>query len=266
MIRYLLHRLVIPYVLKKPCPERIPRTGDKAEKINCYIVAFDNNNSPFFVALDTSKDGLTGVVWNGHKFAEEASISWSESEKNDLVISHYYGTAEVTYTSIYRFIWHSITKLIYVKIHSHRLVENIDQYFFNKRKLVTKKRMELLQFMMEDQLNRTHNGIDVLDLMTKLYSVKWVLHPTRVEQERRLEFYLESLVASKDIEKINREYVVTGNAIQTIEKYYEEEKKYLETVKLQKKMFYVTVILALMAMIQAGIIKLPTLIDWTKLF
>ena len=73
--------------------------------------------------------------------------------------------------------------------------------------------------MMNDQLDREHNGIGVIDLMTKLYSIKWVLHPSADEQQNRLELYLDSLVESGDLRKVNTEYVVTGKAISTIEKY-----------------------------------------------
>ena len=264
MIRSKFNKWFIPSLLKKPCPERIPRTGEKAESINCYVVAYDDGEIPYFIATSALPDGLKGIKWNGKMFDEEVELSWEDLRDKDLRISHYYGTAEVIYTSIYRYLWNKFTKIIYFKIHSHRLIDNVDQYLFNKRELSTKQRIDLLQFMLEDQINRTHDGIDVMDLMTKLYSIKWVLHPTRDEQQKRLELYLGSLVDSKDIKKINDEYVVTGKAITTLEKYLIEERKHRETVKLQKKMFWLTFLLSIMAIIQAGLLKFPPIIDFTK--
>lgn len=197
-------------------------------------------------------------------YADEVELTWTELRDKDLRISHYYGTSEITYTSIYRYLWNKVTKLIYFRIHSHRLIDNVDQFLFNKRELSTKQRIELLQFMFEDQIKRNHDCIGIIDLMTKLYSIKWVLHPTRNEQQKRLELYLDSLVESQDVKKINDQYVVTGKAISTLEKYVIEERKHLETVKLQKKMFWLTLILATMAIIQAGLLKLPPIIDFTK--
>jgi len=118
-----------------------------------------------------------------------------------------------------------------------------------------------LAFMISDQIDRTHKGIRSLDLMTKLYSIKWILHPEGDQQQEKLELYLDSLVKSEDLELINNEYVVTGNAIRTIEKFEEEERRHVESVKMQKKMFWLTFIIALLALIQAGVIKLPTLLD-----
>lgn len=95
--------------------------------------------------------------------------------------------------------------------------------------------MELLRLMMDDQLDRTHNGITPLDLMTKIYSMRLFLHPFWGMQHKKMDFYLESLVSSGELSKINDEYVVTGKAISTIEKYEEDERRHTESVKLQKK-------------------------------
>jgi len=73
--------------------------------------------------------------------------------------------------------------------------------------------------------------------------------------------YLDSLVDSGELEKVNNEYVVKGAAISTIEKYEEDERRHTEAVKLQRKMFWLTVVAVIFAMIQTGVIKLPTLVD-----
>ncbi len=88
-----------------------------------------------------------------------------------------------------------------------------------------------------------------------------VLHPSAYEQQNRLELYLDSLVESGDLRKVNREYVVTGKAISTIEKYEEEERRHTEAVKLQKRMVLLTILIAFVAIVQSGIIKLPVLLD-----
>ena len=124
--------------------------------------------------------------------------------------------------------------------------------------------MDLLRFMMEDQLDRTHAGITALDLMTKIYSMRLFLHPSLEVQERKVDLYLDSLVSSGELNKINNEYVVTGKALSTIEKYEEEERRHAESVKIQRKIFWLTIIAVIFAIVQSGVIKLPTLIDFTK--
>lgn len=255
--------MLLPRLIAKACESRIPRSGKKGEEVNCYVVAIDHSDSPYFVATAIDGDVLTGLKWNGNSYDDSATISISDIERGTLNITHYYGLSEVTYGSIYDVAWNYVTRLIYLKIHIYRYIDTTYQYFFNKRKLVTKKRMDLLQLMMDEQLDRTHDGIRSLDLMTKIYSMRLFLHPSWEVQHKKTDLYLESLVSSGELDKINDEYVVTGKAISTIEKYEEEERRHTEAVKLQRKMFWLTLIALLFAIVQSGLIKLPTVIDFS---
>lgn len=261
MLKNLVSKWLLPKVISRSCGSRIPRSGEEGEKVNCFVVALDRDKAPFFVATGFEKGILTGLRWNGERYAEEHSLSIDDLNDGKLRITHYYGLSEVIYSNVYDLAWNYLSKSVYLRIHLYRYISSAHQYFFNKKKLVTKKRMELIQFMMNDQLDREHNGIGVIDLMTKLYSIKWVLHPSADEQQDRLELYLDSLVESGELRKVNAEYVVTGKAISTIEKYEEEERRHTEAVKLQKKMVSLTILIAFVAIVQSGIIKLPVLLD-----
>lgn len=261
MIKEYLYRLMLPILIANACESRIPRSGEKGQGVNCFVVAIDRESSPYFLATSYENKKLTGLIWNHDKYSDECSLDISELKNGELRVTHFYGLAEVTYNNIYDIVWHYFTKMIYLKINLYRHIDTTHQYFFNKRKFFTKKRMDLLQFMINDQLDRTHKGIGAIDLMTKLYSIKWVLHPSADEQQEKLELYLDSLVESGELEKINSKYIVTGKSISTVERYEEQERKHTEAVKLQKKMFWLTVVIALVAAVQAGIIKLPTLLN-----
>jgi len=263
LLKDLISRWLLPKIISKSCDSRIPRSGDEGEKVNCFVVALDRNNAPFFVATGYEKGVLNGLKWNGERYAEEHSLSIDELNDGELRITHYYGLSEVVYSNLYDLAWNYLSKVVYLKIQLYRYISTAHQYFFNKKKLVTKKRMDLIEFMMNDQLDREHQGIGVIDLMTKLYSIKWVLHPSADEQQRKLELYLDSLVDSGELRKVNSEYVVTGKAISTIEKYEEDERRHTEAVKLQKKMVLLTILIAFVAIVQSGIIKLPVLLDLT---
>lgn len=263
MIKNVLYKLLLPKLIGKSCESRIPRSGEEGAKVNCYIVALDREGSPYFVATGYKKGTLTGLKWNGNSYANEDNIELSELEGFEFRVTHFYGLSDVRYSSIYDITWHYFTKLVYIKIHLYRALSSISEYFFNKKKLVTKRRMELLQFMLDDQMDRDHDGIRIIDLMTKLYSIRWVLHPSGDDQQRRLEIYLDSLVESGELRQVNHEYVVTGKAISTIERYEEEERRHIEAVKLQRWVVLLTLILVIVGLLQAGLIKLPTLIDFS---
>lgn len=265
MMKTLLYRWLLNRLIAKACEARIPRSGKRGEDVNCYVVALDRGDTPYFIATAINGDRLEGLQWNGSAYADSSTLSIKDLETGRLNITHYYGLSEITYDSIYDVAWNYITKLVYLKIKAYRHIDSTYQYFFNKRKLITKRRMELLRLMMDDQLDRTHNGISSLDLMTKIYSMRMFLHPTWEVQHQKVELYLESLVMSGELNKINEEYVVTGQAISTLEKYEEDERRHTEAVKLQKKMFWLTIVAVIFAIVQSGFIKLPTIIDLSKI-
>lgn len=265
MIKTLIYRLLLKRLIAIACGARIPRSGRRGEEVNCYVVALDRDDSPYFIATAITGDTLEGLLWNGNAYADSTTLSIADLETGRLNITHYYGLSEVTYDSIYDVAWNYVTRLVYLKIKIYRHIDSTYQYFFNKRKLVTKKRMELLQMMMDDQLDRTHDGISSLDLMTRIYSMRMFLHPSWEIQHRKVELYLDSLVISGELREVNNEYVVTGQAISTIERYEEEERRHTEAVILQKKMFWLTIVGVIFAIVQSGFIKLPTIIDLSKI-
>lgn len=262
-MKKILYRWLLPKLLKKACESRIARSGVKGEQVNCYVVVFDREKSPFFIAKKYYNGKLFGLKWDGKSYSNSIEISLEDLDKGEFIVTHYYGLSEVTYKNVYDLAFNYITKWVYIKFRLYQRIDSINQYFFNKRKLITKRRIELLRFMMADQIDRTHKGINSLDLMTKLYSIRWVSHPSGNDQQELLELYLDSLVKSGDLDKTNEQFVVTGKTISTLEKYEEEERRHTEAVKLQRKMFWLTILLFLIAIVQSGIIKLPTLLDFS---
>ena len=258
-----LYRMFLPRLLANACESRIPRSGKSGEEVNCYVVALDRDDKPYFVATGIDGNTLTGLKYDGQSYAGDHKLSITELDNGALNITHFYGLSEVSYNSIYKLAWHYCTKLVYLKIHIYRYIDSTSQYFFNKKKLVTKKRMDLLKFMMEDQLDRDHDGIKALSLMTKIYTMRMFLHPSWETQMKKLKLYLDSLVQSGELRQVNDEYVVTGVAICTIERYEEEERRHSEAVKLQRRMFWIALIALLFAVVQTGVVKLPTVIDYS---
>jgi hypothetical protein len=74
------------------------------------------------------------------------------------------------------------------------------------------------------------------------------------------------LVISGELAHKGGYYVVNAKAILTLEKYEEDERRHRHQIKLQIFMIVLTGLLAIFAMIQAEIIKVPCLLDFTNLF
>ncbi len=257
-----LCKQLLPRVLGKACESTIPRSGEEGAKVNCYVTAIDKGAEPYLIVLGVSEGQLECIEWNGSRYEIERQLPLATFRLADFSITHYYGLSSVEYRGIIDFVLNRLTGWPYLKIHVVRLLDHLGQYIFNKKKLYTKQRIELLKFLVERALDgqTEHNP---LDLMTGLYTMRWFLHPQGEQKQHRVEFYLKSLVETGELEHINYKYVVTGKALGTIEEYEEQERKHTENVKMQWRMFWLTVAVAIGTIIQAGLVKLPPIIDLT---
>lgn len=121
--------------------------------------------------------------------------------------------------------------------------------------------MELLKIVLDRHLNG-QSLVKPIDIMTDLYSMKWLLHPGGDAQYKIVKFYLDSLNQSGELGFSDKgEYSVSGKALETFEQYEEDERKHTENVKMQWRMFWLALAVAFLTCVQAGMIKLPALID-----
>jgi len=94
-------------------------------------------------------------------------------------------------------------------------------------------------------------------------NVKKLRSECDITQEKLAEKCDLAAVRSEELTKVNNQYVVTGKAINTIEKYTREQRKHNEVVRLQCVMVVLTLVLVLVSIVQSGLIKLPTFWDWS---
>src|SRR5207253_119097 len=158
-------------------------------------------------------------------FSVPRTIQLKTVEAGKFFIRHYYGLAEVRYSGIVDLAIGRVTRWPYIKINISSALNHFDRYLFNKKKLVTKQRIDLLRFLVQEHLDGK-TPINSLNLMIDLYSIKWVLYPNADTQQRTVELYLDSLVQSGELREVNGQYSVSGHAIRTIEQYEEDERRH----------------------------------------
>lgn len=259
-----LIRWLFPKILSKGCTGSIPRSGSKGEKVNCYSIFINDNNGPFILVDNFKDDKIFILKWVDHQFQDKYSLDISDIDKYELEIHHYYGLYNLYYTNILNYAFRYITKFDCIKIFFFKRINSVTQFFFNKKKLITKKRLELLHIIVDIRLDTGQRVFNITDLMTRLYSLRWAIHPSADDQMNRLEYYLESLVSSGELKNENLGYALTGKAISTLEQYEEEERRHRATVNLQRLLVLLTFIIILVGLIQADVIKIPSIIDFTS--
>lgn len=261
-VAHRLCKLVLSKVLKRACESTIPRSGHEGAKVNCFVTSIDREDEPYLIVISLGGDNLCCIEWDGSRYSIERTISLASLSLSEIRITHYYGHSVIQYFGILDFVRNNLVLWPYFQIHVVRKFGSLDQYFFNKKKLITKQRSDLLKLLIARALDgKTDNN--PLDLMTDLYSLKWILHPHGEEEQRKLEFHLDALVETGELRKFHLSYAVTGFALRAIEDSEEQERKHTENVKMQRRLVWLTAIIAFLTVVQAGLVKLPAFLDWT---
>ena len=253
---------ILKAVLSRPCGSRIPRSGERGAEVNCFVTAVDKGEEPYLIVQSLEGGQVSCIEWDGSSYSIARSFPFTNFGPNDFRITHYYGLSQIRFNGILDYIVNRTTRWPYAVIYTVRFFDRFDQYIFNKKKLISKQRNGLLKVLVSEALDGRPKH-DPLDLMTALYSIKWFSHPQGEEAQQRLEFYLESLVETGELTKVDCKYVVTGHALRAIEEYEEQERKHTENVKIQSRTLKVAIAVAALTIVQAGLIKLPPLLDFS---
>jgi hypothetical protein len=256
---YLCERL-LPRLLVRKCPDRISRSGEGGKKVNCFVVEIYNAETPGFLVNGMDGNTLQCSQFNGRSYALPATVDLSTVELRGLRITHYYGLAQIDYRGIYDFVLMRYSGLPYASVWAQQRFDELAQTRFNRKSLVAARRMQVLRVLVDCH---PEGPLSSDELITRIYSMRFWLHPDYEAKQSMFELYLNSLVRSGDVEARDYNYIVTGQALRTLEEYEENELRHRQGLRVQIAIAVLTLILALLTLVQADLIKLPLLIDWS---
>ena len=188
--------------------------------MNCFSLALFETDSPIMLISNINNVGVEGEFWNGRKFEGNATIPFMYMAGLTIRVDHYHGLVTHTYLGIWQFILNEWTLLYRLKSLSLLAKHAVPQFLFNRKKLELPTRMHLLGKLLAKQADAPNSSFTSLDMMTYVYSIRWYQHPNTNNLKQRLELYMESFVASGELQKLGgaHEYKITGTAISSMEK------------------------------------------------
>lgn len=258
--RFLLRRF-LPRLLARASDETIHRSGPEGAKTNCFTTTVMNGKEPYLMLQTIDDFNIKGLQYDGNRFAIPQSIEIADVDPKSIEVTHYYGLDSVCYRGIRDVAIGLLTNWPYAKIHVHRMGEVIAQRLFNRRQLVARRRLDILR----EVVSAIDNGADAvgaLELMSLRHGYRWAGHPHFQAHQRSLELHLEWLAESGELVKVNYGYRPTGLALKMLEENWEQDRKHRENLRVQGILAVLTLVSAMMAATQAGLIRLPTLIDF----
>ncbi|BCI77644.1 hypothetical protein [Vibrio cholerae] len=253
---------VLKHVVSLSCPASIPRSGEAGSQVRCYSTVIKIMGNEELLATKITDGKVIGHLWNKYlqRFDEEATIELLWLEPHSLDIRRYIGYFEVSYESLWDYLINDQTGYMAFRAFLSRTRSRVAQYVFNKRTLELKKRHELLSFLIQNY-GSMRSEFSLITLMHKAYSLYSFRHPDKEKLKRLLELQLDSFVQSGELIKQDGSYKLTGKAIQTLETFQLESRRHKMALIQQWLMITLTFLLALIGLVQANIVKFPTILE-----
>lgn len=186
----------------------------------------------------------------------------------NLVVEYRYSVAGINRFRRYDSLLRLIFALPLLVTPLFRWCANIKHQFgsliFNRRPVEANERYELLRYIV------AHKAIsdmpfNLTELMGEMYGYLCFTQEDHLWYMHKMKYQLASLVESKDVEiTAQGNYKVAGLAWKSLSDFQEENRKHKDSARLQFIMTLLTLAIAVFALAQSGIVKLPLLLDFQQ--
>jgi len=252
-------------VLRRPCPQRVPRSGAAGAAVNCFSVMVNDAAGEPYLHL-RSTDGLVAhaLRWDGNSFTIDATIEHGAIHPSALEVTHFSGLDEVRFEGLTHLAIGRITRWPYLWLGLHRVWNAIAQRVFNMRSLGSQLRIDVLRDLLQCTMNNEDGtGTGAMQIMSHRHGNRWAGNPGWQEHHRRLDVLLRMLADSGEIDRHAHNYLANGRTVAIIEEAEAEDRRHRANVRLQGLLLALTLVTAVFTAAQANLFKLPMLADWS---
>lgn len=257
-----LYEKYLRKVLRKRCSGWIRTSGDGAEDVDCYGVHLkvNENETVNVSAFDGTMITLREYPNERPEDFTERQIPINEVSHKDFVIIHYLGLSRIEFRGLSDLFWSEVFRIPGYLRWTDRIKSEIRQRRFNLKKFETVERIDLLKVY----LKHNKKGVrfsTVTELMLVEHGHEYFSHPRKDEIHEETRFLRNTLCELGELGEGNEGYYVTGKGYMAIVDSEEDERKHTENLMLQKKLVYLTFILAISG-IAAGYDQFERLGAW----
>ena len=249
-------RFAVKRALRKPTPKRFSLDSENWPNIDYYSVHLTKKeNNDLFAAREFNPPDISAIMWDGEKFEETVQIPLSEIQSYDIEITHFFRQVRTKYTDAKDFLWGDLT----LKPQRYIFGEWLAQRAYNQNTKFRHDRIAVLRELMALRLSRASDDfpwlfddhyLEETELFRAIYGDRVFGHEQSDRELAQFHFLLESLVASGELEKSEKKYRVSDNAIKSVAEYEEQERRHQDNVIHNNRLFWITVVLAVAAFAQ----------------
>ncbi|PTV70262.1 hypothetical protein [Agrobacterium pusense] len=242
---------VISVAMGKNAPSMIPTSGERATANDFYVVyLLDSEGTARFLVNEISDTELRGK-WSldGRNFTEPKALSTSELSGFTVWIQHYYRAWTFYSIGVLKFLLYRWTNWPWLRVKFDRLL----QARYNRQELPRQDRMKVLSYMMSETIKDRTFQTHPTNLLTHFYTVRWVHRPDKEELMTYYTYLLDSLKVSEDVVATEHHgYKLMPKALNTITGFDLEEQRHNDNKKIQTGLFWLTIVLMVVGVVQAG--------------
>lgn len=252
----------IDFALAKKAPHVIPRFGGNAELMDCFSVSILLPEGRYLIE-SRSDNWLSCLYWPQEALAEDPvvkDLSVMRAWQGSPEIYQFLGTFEAKWISWVDFAFDQRFRTFRARVAFEKFKRKAFSAYYARTKLVSTERMTVLDAVFQEQM-ASGSSATYLQIMMRIHGPEYFLHPARSAATSRVQMLLSGLVETRELQVSRQiDYSITGQGIAALELYEEQERKHQEVIGIQKKMMWLTAILLLSAIVQAGLLKFPALV------
>lgn len=205
---------------KKHHSPRITLNRDAAIKYDFYSVTLVKGEDSWL--FDGYEIGIISArKWDGEKYEEICEFPKDHFGPDEFRIRHYYKASQFDYNSLNCLWWRDVKNRVLGFFNKNRI--SVSQYVFNLQKMQVRDRMEILQLLVDKRMSGDNYPVHSVTVIRIMFTDRFVHHPDKDDLKARIKYYLESLVESGDVVKVNFDYSATSKALITIENHLENK-------------------------------------------
>lgn len=266
-IQQLLFKEFAGSALLRPCLTRIPRSGKEGGEVNCFSLSIEVPGGQAWQIASLTHDSVncTRIDESGKRI--DTTLQMQHVAAKSIRVTHFDGLAEIHYFGLWDFVLGRATRWPYLQIFADR----VGQWVFNKRKLSSAQQMDVLAALAASadvgvDVPVRARGLSKFAVAQSLAGRRYWLHPNAGAHRARVQLYLDSFVTQEWAVRRRHdldEYFITGAGLAELERREEDDRKHRANARLQWALWVVALMSAGSAVVQAQILKVPTLIDWS---
>lgn len=230
----------------KKTPDRIILNYESAihhDAYSVYIKHPESGSNHLFVSYEN--DEVKALLWNESESIFNVPVVLRPDELNSESFSgiFYYKAHELHFSTLKDLTWWRETKFK-LSAKKDNWVSSREKYRYRKQRQEIKNLHDVLSVVIS--LSYEHpdaDGVSVIRIMSGVFGRLWLYHDDKDRMQKQLLLTLQAFVQNGELSKKNQQfcYTVNGKAIMTLNKYIEEEQRYVESTKIQKRMLWASI-------------------------